>query len=437
MTIEEGGFMALTEKNYKPRIIDNSIKKRLGIFGAVCIEGPKWCGKTWSGLNHAESVLYVGDPQGNFQNRILAQLDADLALEGLTPRLIDEWQEVPALWDAIRHAVDKSGKKGQYILTGSATPKRKGILHSGTGRIDRIRMRPMSLYESGDSSGEVSLKALFNNWEETKKAREVGLEEIIYLTVRGGWPGNLKASRSDAGVIPQSYLRSLVEDDFELMPESIRSKKKMVALIKSLGRNTSTLVSNRTLMADIIEFEKEEIGYDTVGYYLDLLERVFIIEKVNAFDPNYRSSTRVAKNPKRIFVDPSIAVAALGLTSEKMLRNLNQFGFIFESMALRDLKIYAEANEGNVFHYKHFDRGDEIDAVVEMPDGKWGAFEIKLGANQIEEAAANLVAMKEYMATRDSTTRVPDVLCVICGLSGIAYKREDGVYVVPLTSLKN
>ena len=210
----------------------------------------------------------------------------------------------------------------------------------------------------------------------------------------------------------------------------------MESLIKSLARNTATLASNKTLLADMLEFEKEEASADTIAKYLDILDRLFIVENLNAFDPNYRSSMRVAKNPKRNFVDPSLAVAALDLTEEKLLGDLSLFGFIFESMVIRDLKIYTEANEGKVFHYRHFDSGDEIDAIVEMPSGKWGAFEIKLGVNQIDEAAAKLLAMKRYMEERKSDTRVPEVLCVICGLSMAAYKREDGVYVIPVTALK-
>lgn len=428
--------MELKEKNYKPRIVDASIKKRLKIFGAVCIEGPRLCGKTWTGLNHANSAFFIGDSNNNFQNRTMAQLNTSFALTGDTPRLIDEWQEVPALWDAVRHQVDKTNMKGQFILTGSSTPRKKGILHSGTGRIDKIRMRPMSLYESGDSGGVVSLKSLFEKYDEVQMVPEITLTDLIYFTVRGGWPSNLAVSRADSGIIPKSYMQSLLDDDFELISGAVRSRKKMESLIKSLARNTATLASNKTLLADMLEFEKEEASADTIAKYLDILDRLFIVENLNAFDPNYRSSMRVAKNPKRNFVDPSLAVAALDLTEEKLLGDLSLFGFIFESMVIRDLKIYTEANEGKVFHYRHFDSGDEIDAIVEMPSGKWGAFEIKLGVNQIDEAAAKLLAMKRYMEERKSDTRVPEVLCVICGLSMAAYKREDGVYVIPVTALK-
>ena len=429
--------MTLREKSYKPRIIDESIRKRLDLFGAVCIEGPKWCGKTWTGLNHAESVIFVGDPQKNFQNRTLIELDNTYALEGARPRLIDEWQEIPSLWDAVRHQVDRDGQKGQYILTGSSTPKRKGVLHSGAGRIDKVRMRSMSLYESGESNGKVSIREIFEGFQGLKQGLGASLEDLIYLTIRGGWPGNIETAKDKAGIIPHSYLKTLIEDDYESLPENIQSSRKLMSLIKSLSRNTGTLASNNTLAKDMREFEDESVTASTVSKYLDVLERIFIIENLNAFDPNYRSSSRVAKNPKRFFTDPSIAIASLDLTAEKLKGDLKLFGFLFESMVIRDLKIYTEANDGKIFHYRHFDRRDEIDAVIEMPSGKWGAFEIKLGTNQIDEAAEKLLAMKEGMKSDKAVSRAPDILCVISGLADVGYKRKDGVYVVPITALKD
>jgi hypothetical protein len=426
--------MALTKAFYKPRIIDQLIHEKLKTFGAVCIEGPKWCGKTWTALNHAESVIFIGDPQGNFQNRSMAQLDPSLVLNGKTPRLIDEWQEVPAIWDAVRYQADQSIHKGQFILTGSATPQTKGILHSGTGRIDRIAMRPMSLFESGDSNGTVSLQGLFGGNLTPQETVSISLDKLIYLTVRGGWPGSLGAELKGAIDIPKSYLHSVIEDDLTRLDGIKRDTKKIRALLKSLARNTSTLANNQTLINDILEFKGEAIDPNTISGYLDALGRLFLIENQLAFDPNYRSSTRVAKMPKRHFVDPSLAVAALEISPEMLINDLNLFGFLFESLVIRDLRIYAGANQGRVFHYRHHSTGKEIDAVVELADGRWGAFEIKLGANQIDRAAENLISIQSTML-KSNESRSPQVLCVICGLTNYAYRRDDGVFVVPITAL--
>ncbi len=428
--------MTLTKPQYRPRIIDPLIKGKLETFGAVCIEGPKWCGKTWTALHHAESAVFIGDPQGNFQNRTMAQLDPSLVLDGAPPRLIDEWQEVPTIWDAVRYQVDRDTSKGRFLLTGSATPKTKGILHSGTGRIDRIKMRPMSLYESGDSNGAISLQGLFDGSFQAQKTDPNTLEKLIYLTVRGGWPGSLGTSPKHAIDIPKSYLKSVIEDDLTRLDGIKRDVKRVQALLKSLARNVSTMVSNQTLRRDIREFENETINPDTIASYLDVLSRLFLIENQPAFDINYRSSIRVAKMPKRHFIDPSLAVAALGVSPEMLLSDLNLFGFLFESLVIRDLRIYVEANQGQVFHYRHHDTGNEIDAVIELADGRWGAFEVKLGANQVDEAAKNLLAIQSAMS-KSPGTNGPSVLCVICGLIDFAYQRDDGIFVIPITALKD
>lgn len=428
--------MTLTKPGYKPRIIDKLIKNKLETFGAVCIEGPKWCGKTWTALNHAQSAIFIGDPANNFQNRTMAQLDPSLVLDGDTPRLIDEWQEVTPLWDAVRYKVDEKSEKGQFILTGSSTPQTKGILHSGTGRIDRVRMRPMSLFESGDSTGAISLYDLFDCNFKSQKAKETTLENLIYLTVRGGWPGGIDIKAERSADIPKSYLKSVIDDDLTRLDGITRDLKKVQHLLKSLARNISTIVSNQTLRKDICEFEDETIDTDTVSGYLDVLDRLFLIENQPAFDANYRSRIRVAKKPKRHFVDPSLAIAALGIGPEMIKNDLRLFGFLFESLVIRDLRIYAEANEGQIFHFRNHDTGNEIDAIVELSDGRWGAFEIKLGSNQVDNAAKNLNAFKLEMS-KAMETKGPDILCVVCGLTDFAYIREDGIYVIPFTSLKN
>lgn len=427
--------MSLRKQEYKERIIDDIVKSKLTSFGAICIEGPKWCGKTWTALNHSNSVVYIGDPHNNFQNRLLAEVDPSIVLDGLNPRLIDEWQEVPSLWDAVRFEVDKTKNKGQFILTGSSTPKSVGVLHSGTGRIDRIMMRPMSLYESGDSDGSVSLKMLFDNTLKTTKCDAMSLSKLAYLVTRGGWPGALGMNEKQASDIARSYLKSILADDVTKIDGVKRDSKKVKALIKTLARNIATSVSNATLIKDIKEFDGDVIDPNTIASYLDILTRLFIIDNQQAYDMTYRSSTRVAKSPKRHFIDPSLAVAALEMSPSMLLKNLNFFGFIFESLVIRDLKIYAEANRGSVYHFRHHDTGDEIDAVIEFDDGTWGAFEIKLGHNQVDKAAENLLKIKMNLDQLNNK-QSPTVLCVICGLGEYAYKRPDGVFVVPIGCLR-
>lgn len=429
-------MMYLTKKGYRVRIVDSIIQEHLKTFAAVCIEGPKWCGKTWTALNNSKSVIYIGNPNNNFQNRMLAELNPEFVLEGEFPRLIDEWQEVPPLWDAVRFKVDQSIQKGQYILTGSATPKRKGILHSGAGRINTLLMRPMSLYESGDSTGLVSLIDLFTHHFSSTPLSEVSLKHLIYLTCRGGWPGSINLDEKQAINVTKSYLEMIINDDVSKVDQIGRNKKKIQYLIKSLARNTSTIVSTNTLANDIKEFYDDTITSITITEYLDVLTRLFILEDQSAFDMNYRSNKRVAKSPKRHFIDPSLAIAALDLSSDKLLQDLNFYGFLFESMVIRDLRVYAEVYGGTVMHYKHFDTNVEIDAVVELSNGEWGAFEIKLGMNQVDSASANLLKMQKSII-ENGKGKPPVFLAVICGLAQAAYLRSDSVYVIPITSLKN
>ena len=422
----------LTPKGYKERLIDKKISEYMNGFGAVCVEGPKWCGKTWSSLNHANSVCYIASPVNNFQNRTMAELSPDLVLKGDCPRLIDEWQEVPPIWDAVRFEVDKDLRKGKIILTGSSTPKRKGILHSGAGRIGRIQMKTMSLYETGDSSGEVSLSEIFNNKLNPALTGEVRLEDLIYYVVRGGWPGNTGVDISIARNLPLEYLKAVVEDDMYNTDGIRRDSRKVKLLIHSLGRNESTIVSNNTIRRDIMAYDDVSIDTDTISEYLDVFQRLFLLDDQQAYAPNIRSSRRVLKSPKRHFCDVSLAVAALEVSAEQLMNDLNTFGFLFEALCEHDLKIYAEYHGGQLFHYRD-DRDNEIDAIIEMPDGRWGAFEIKLGANQIDEAAKNLLKFRKVIENEGSA---PNILCVICGMSNMAYMREDGVLVVPITALK-
>nr|WP_302286605.1 DUF4143 domain-containing protein [Catenibacterium mitsuokai] len=422
-------------ENYKARIIDKKIDKYLLVFGAICIEGPKWCGKTWTSSYHSNSEIYIGDPSGNFQNRQLAQMSPSLVLDGETPRLIDEWQEVPPLWDAVRYKVDQVPKKGQFILTGSATPNHKGILHSGAGRIARIRMRTMSLYESGDSSGDVSLEDLCNGKLTPKMTGEVDLKNVIEFIIRGGWPASLGLPIESAALLPKEYLEAVLNDDIYRVDGVKRNTHKMRLLLRSLARNESTTVSNKTLKNDIKEIDDEDIDTATIADYLNILDRLFITDNQKPFSTKIRSSVRIKQSEKRHFCDPSLACALLNITPHMLLNDLETLGFLFESLCERDLKIYAESIDAHVYHYQDY-KNREIDTIIELNDGRWCAIEIKLGANQIESAAENLKKIYEEME-KDPKSILPSAMIIVCGLSNAAYQREDGIYVVPLTALKD
>ena len=425
----------MNNESYRPRIIDRQLEEYLSTFGAVCIEGPKWCGKTWTSSYHSKSEIYIGDPAGNFQNRQLAEMSPELVLEGETPRLIDEWQEVPPLWDAVRHRVDKAALKGQFILTGSATPNHKGILHSGAGRIARLRMRTMSLWESGDSCGAVSLKELCRGVLSPALIEGPDLKKLIELVIRGGWPGSICLSPERAALLPAEYLNAVIDDDVYRIDGIKRDTQKMRLLLRSLARNESTAASNKTLIRDIRGADDEDIDTATVASYLDIFKRLFITDNQPPFAAGIRSSVRVKQAEKRHFADPSLACALLKATPAGLLGDLETLGFLFEAMCERDLRIYAESFGANLYHYQDY-KDNEIDAVVELPDGEWCAFEIKLGANQIDAAAGNLLQIKKQFEN-DPKGKPPAVLCVICGLSNAAYKRPDGVFVVPVTALKD
>ena len=419
---------------YLPRVVDKTVKRYLETFGAVCIEGSKWCGKTWTSSIHCNSEIMIGDPANNFQNRSLAEASPGLVLDGEVPRLIDEWQEVPALWDAVRYVIDRRTRKGQFILTGSATPIRKGILHSGAGRIGKLRMRPMSLFESGDSNGYVSLQELCNGDIKPVVTGEVELKNLAQLIVRGGWPANLDVSDENAALLPEKYLDAVIDDDITRLDGIKRDAGKMRLLLRSLARNESTTATNRTLKNDIKEIDDTDIDIDTVAAYLDIFERLFLTDNQLPFASNIRSSTRIKKAKKRHFSDPSLACALLKATPQKLVGDLTTFGFMFEALCERDLKIYAESFGAQLYHYQDY-ANREIDAVIEMADGNWCAIEIKLGANKIDDAAADLIKLRDTIAEDGGS--IPSVLCVICGMSNAAYKRSDGIIVVPITALKN
>lgn len=424
----------MEREDYRPRLIDNIIDSYLEAFGAVCVEGPKWCGKTWTSSYHCKSEIMLGNPDGNFQNRQLAQMSPSLVLEGETPRLIDEWQEVPQLWDAVRYKVDQIGNKGQFILTGSATPNHKGILHSGAGRIAKLRMRPMSLFESGNSSGDISLKDICEGRIEPKISGEVDLRKLIDFIIRGGWPANQETTLKQAAYLPTQYIRAVLDDDVYRIDNVKRDKHKMELLLRSLARNEATTVTNKKLKNDIKEIDDEDIDVETVSAYLDVFQRLFLTDNQKPFEAKLRSSIRIKQAEKRHLSDPSLAAALLNATPEMLLNDLNTLGFLFEALCERDLKIYAESFDAELYHYQDYNN-NEMDAVIAMPDGKWCGFEIKLGANQIDMAAENLIKIKNEI--KASGGIAPDSLCVICGLSNAAYQRPDGVFVVPITALRN
>ena len=422
----------MDNKNYRPRIIDKKIHEYLQTFGAICIEGPKWSGKTWTSSYHCQSEIYLGDPNGNFQNRQLAELSPSLVLEGDTPRLIDEWQEVPVLWDAVRHKVDQSSSKGQFILTGSATPNHKGILHSGAGRIARLRMHTMSLFESGDSTGDISLKELCHGSFTPRFTGDVSLKKIIQIIIRGGWPGSLGLEPEQTNLLAAEYIKAVIEDDVYHIDGIKRDTRKMYLLLRSLARNESTTATNRTLMRDIRAVDEEELDSTTVSAYLDIFKRLFLANNQPPFSSGIRSSVRIKQAEKRHFSDPSLACALLRATPAGLLGDLETLGFLFEALCERDLRIYAESFGAGLYHYQDY-KNREIDAVIELPDGQWCAFEIKLGANQIDSAANNLLKIKSQMEAEKGNP--PSVLCVLCGLSNAAWQRADDVFVVPITAL--
>lgn len=422
-------------ENYKRRIVDEKIEHYLKLFGAICIEGPKYCGKTWTGRYHSNSEVLLYKKTGELSNNVeLAKISPSLILEGEKPKLVDEWQEATNLWDEIRIDVDKTGLKGQYILTGSSTPNRKGISHSGAGRFGKIYLRTMSLFESGDSTGEISLKDLCNNKLNEKLTGEVDLRNLAGLIIRGGWPGNIECSPKDSSEAIGEYIKLIIDDDLNRLDGVNRDKHKVKLLLKSLARNESTTVSNLTLKKDISDVDNEDIDIDTIASYLNALDKLYLLDNDEPFSSNIRSSIRVKQSEKRHFADPSIACSLLNIREEeKLINDLNTFGFLFEALVERDLKIYADSFNAKCYHYQDY-QNREVDCVIELENGEWCAFEIKLGANKIEEGATSLLRLKESIEKENG--KVPSVLCVICGLSNAAYKRPDGVYVVPITALK-
>lgn len=421
-------------KEYKKRIVDTKIQSYLELFGAILIEGPKWCGKTWTSKYNSNSEFLVASPSGNFNNKKLALINPELALNGKIPRLIDEWQEVPSLWDAVRGRIDESSTKGQFILTGSASINKDDYIHSGTGRIARLRMRPMTLYESNKSSGLISLYDICYKNASDVYTGEVNLDSLIEYILVGGWPSSINLNSVNGITVAREYIKSVINEDIFKVDKVKRDKHKVELLLRSLARNESTSVTNSTLRKDIRKKDLDDVNIDTISDYLNLLNNIYLTENIPPFYAKIRSSLRVKQSEKRHFVDPSIPSALLNLTRNKLINDLELLGFLFESLVERDLLTYVDAFNAKLYHYQDY-KNNEMDAIIELEDGSWCGVEIKLGANQIEEAAHNLVKINNTIIAEGG--QGAKSLIVICGLTNASYMRPDGVYVVPITALKD
>ena len=423
-------------KNYRKRIADDILSRKLEGKGAVLIEGPKWCGKTTTAEQIAASILYMDDPEKKEQNIAMSELNPKRLLKGSTPRLIDEWQLAPKLWDAIRFEVDHRGELGQFVLTGSAVPAdTKEITHSGTGRFTWLTMRPMSLYESGDSTGEVSLKDLFGGVENIDGASSLGIDRLAFLVCRGGWPQAVNMRDEIALDQAMDYYDAVVRSDINRADNVQKNPEKVRRLMRSYARNQGSQVSISTIRQDIIVNDESDISEDTVSAYLNALRKIFVIEDMPAWNPNLRSKTAIRTSDTRYFIDPSIATASLGLGPQDLINDLKTFGLMFETLCVRDLRVYAEALDGNVYHYRDKENL-ECDAVVHLRNGTYGLIEIKLGGNKlIEEGAANLKTLNSKLDTEKMKS--PSFLMILVGTGDFAYRRDDGIYVVPVGCLRD
>ena len=416
--------MNFNNDEYMPRLIDKNLDDYLKVFGALYVEGPKWCGKTWTSSKHAKSAVYLDDDE----TKERALLDLELILNEKQPELIDEWHLVPKIWDKVRRKCDEDSKKGKYILTCSTElndERKKEVFHSGAGRIGKIKMYTMSLYESGDSTGDASLTAMLEDKQKNVNVKIPSLKELANLIVRGGWPSNIKVDADKVGLIPKSYIESILDKDMN--DDKKRDKNKMRMLLKSLARNESTVVSNETLIKDIDSIESRI----TLRDYLDVLDRLHIIENQEAFVKNYRSKERIGKSPKRHLTDPSLACASLNMNADKLLKDLKTFGFLFESLVERDLRIYIEYLGGHLYHFRDNVTGLEVDSILEFSNGDYAAVEIKLGYNAIETAKKDLLKFYDNMITK------PKFMCIITGnFTSVVKDKETGIYIVPITALK-
>ena len=429
--------------HYRHRIADKLLENKLKGMGAVLVEGAKWCGKTTTAEQQAKSILYMDQPKDRAMNLQLAQINPDLLLNGDTPRLIDEWQIAPELWDAVRFTVDHREGDGQFILTGSVTPLQddedveqgKKIFHSGAGRIARITMRPMTLWESGESCGQISLEDLFGGSDKMVGINNLELQDVVWLICRGGWPKAVDQDKDIALGRAFDYYDTVVNVDIKEPDGVVRNPERVKLLMRSYARNQGTQVSLTAISADMKANDRDTLDDRTVYSYLKALKGIFVVEDVKAWNPNLRSKSAIRSSDTRYFTDPSIAVAALGVGPTDLMSDLNTLGLFFETLCMRDLRVYAQALDGEVYHYRDSE-GLECDAVVHLRNGSYGLIEIKLGGEKlIEEGAKTLIALSNIIDT--SRMKAPAFCMVLIGVGDFAYKRTDGVYVVPIGCLKN
>lgn len=421
---------------YKHRIADGILEKKLRSKGAVLIEGPKWCGKTTTAEQQARSILYMDNPASFESNLQMAEIDPGILLEGDTPRLVDEWQLAPKLWDTVRFEVDHRHQVGQFILTGSAVPSdEESMQHSGTGRFSWLTMRPMSLYESGESNGKVSLSHLFESCENIVATNSLRIDDIAFLICRGGWPFACSLQGDAALAQAFDYVDAVIKKDVSRVDGTNRNITTTRLLMRSYARNQGSQATIGTIVADMMTNDENEIGVKTAGSYLDALRKIFVIEDSEAWNPNLRSKTAIRTANTRYFIDPSIGTAVLGLGPKDLINDLNTMGLFFETLCVRDLRIFADALDGQVFHYRD-KSGLECDAVIHLRNGRYGLVEIKLGGDRlINEGASNLLALVDKINT--DKMKEPSFLMVLTGTGDFAYRRKDGVYVVPIGCLKD
>lgn len=419
-------------EKYLPRIVDKMLQNKLEYMGAVLIEGCKWCGKSTTAKQFAKSYIEFQDPDKKMQYDKTNQTKPSLFLEGEKPRLFDEWQMYPVLWDSIRMDIDHTGLKGQYILTGSARQEEDSVMHTGTGRITKLLMRPMSLYESLESNGSVSLNDIING-KDISGISKIDFDGLINAMIRGGWPESLNIDGENKYKISKDYVQSLLNEEIKTVDGTIRNTSKMRAVLKSISRNISTNVSKSTILENVKTEFASEVSRPTLDDYLNTLEKLYILEYIPATNLNLRSKTPLRVSPKLELVDPSLVIATLNLKREDLINDLNFTGFIFENMCMRDLKIYADATDARLSYYR--DKNNfEVDCILETTDGKWGAIEIKLGAGEIPDAVSNLTKFKENVDT--DKYKEPSFLMVLTG-ADYSYKRDDGIYVVSIGTLKD
>jgi len=423
--------MKMSDK-YLARISDEKLSLLLQAKGAVLIEGPKWCGKTRSAEEMAKSVLYMQDPDTSKANMLIAKTKPSLLLEGETPRLLDEWQVAPELWNAVRFAVDKRRRNGQFILTGSVIPTSTDDMHTGTGRIARMKMRTMSLFETGESNGDISLRMLFNGKGKMESKSNISIEQIAFLINRGGWPAVAQEKNEKVALATTNdYLEAIANEDISKADGIEKNPDRVKALLRSLARNISSEARCSTILNDLIEND-ETLSQVTVAQYISALKKIFVIEDLPAWGVKLRSKRAIRTTAKRHFTDPSIATAALRATPKKLLSDFETFGLLFESLCIRDLRVYAESLDGHVYHYRD-KSGLEVDSIIQLADGRWGAVEIKMGAGEIEDASEVLLKLRDVV---DAKVNKPSFLMVLTATE-YAFQMENGVWVVPLGCLRN